>query len=137
MKMYKILSFGRAGVRITRLQICCLSFTFYFLILPFSFLLLTSLSLAQSTDATLSGTVEDAQGAVIASARVTITNPSTDFERIVTTDGSGSFTIPLLQPGTYTLLFEREGFTRVQVPNITLNVNDRKSLQIQLKVGTV
>ena len=53
---------------------------------------------------------------VIAGAKVTITNPATGFDRIVTTDGSGSFTIPLLQPGTYTLLFEREGFTRVQVP---------------------
>jgi len=100
-------------------------------------LLLSSLSFAQSTEATLSGTVEDAQGAVVPGVKVTITNPSTGFERIVTTDGSGSFTIPLLQPGTYELLFERDGFTRVQVPNITLNVNDRKALQVQLKVGSV
>ncbi len=109
-------------------------------ILPFAFLLFALAAAAvfsQSTAATLSGTVLDEKDAVVPGAAVTITNTATGARRNVTTDESGTFTIPLLQPGTYTLLFEREGFTRVQVPNVILNVNDRKTLKIELKVGAL
>lgn len=94
-------------------------------------------TIAQSSNATLTGTVEDTQGATIPGAKVTITNPATGVERQATTNASGSFTIPLLQPGEYTVLVERDGFTRLQLTNIVLNVGDQKSIQIQLKVGDV
>ena len=92
---------------------------------------------AQSATATLSGTVEDERGAVIPSASVTVTNTATGLERQVTTNNEGYFTIPLLPPSTYSVMVQREGFQAIRIPDVILNVNDQRSLQIQLKVGQV
>src|SRR5437870_1581576 len=108
-----------------------------FKILPFAFLLLTSLAFGQSTTATLSGTVVDANGAAVAGASVTLSNTATGFERKVTTNGEGSFTVPLLPPSNYTLTVDREGFASAQIQNVILNIGDSRFLQITLKVGQV
>ncbi|HEY2971893.1 MAG TPA: carboxypeptidase-like regulatory domain-containing protein [Pyrinomonadaceae bacterium] len=92
---------------------------------------------AQSATATLGGTVEDQNGAVVPGVNITVQNTGTSFERQASTNESGSFTIPLLPPGTYTITARRDGFTPVEVRNVTLNVGDQKSLQIQLKAGDV
>ncbi|HKZ79486.1 MAG TPA: carboxypeptidase regulatory-like domain-containing protein [Pyrinomonadaceae bacterium] len=92
---------------------------------------------AQSATATISGTVEDQNGAVIPGVNITIQNTGTSFERQATSSDAGSFTIPLLPPGTYTLTARRDGFTPVEIRNVVLNVGDQKSLQIELKVGPV
>src|SRR6266536_1781442 len=92
---------------------------------------------AQSATATLSGSVVDANGAVIPGVQITIENNGTTFRREITTNDEGNFTIPLLQPGTYTILARREGFAPVRVTDVVLNVGDQKALQIQLKAGDV
>jgi hypothetical protein len=94
-------------------------------------------ALSQTTGATLSGTVEDEKGAVIPGVRITIANPATGLERNVQTDSSGTYIIPLLPPGTYTITAEQTGFKRVQYANVVLNVNDQRSLRIHLAVGSV
>src|SRR6266849_2645639 len=70
---------------------------------------------AQSATATLSGTVEDANGAVIPGARVTVTNINTKSQRQATTNEQGYFVIPLLQPSTYVLRVEGQGFAPAEV----------------------
>ena len=92
---------------------------------------------AQSATATLSGTVEDERGAVIPGAAVTVLNPNTALQRQTVTNEQGSFTVTLLQPGTYTLTVLRDGFAPIEVKNVVLNVGDQKSLQIQLKAGNI
>lgn len=106
---------------------------------PCIFLLFVCVSgvLAQSSSAALSGTIEDQNGAALPGVTVSVENVATRIRRTATTNGSGSFTIPLLPPGEYTVLVEREGFTRVQLTNIVLNVGDQKAVQVQLKVGDV
>jgi len=101
-----------------------------------AFCLLPS-ALGQSATATLSGTVEDQNGAVVPGASITVLNTATSLRRQATTSTEGSFTIPLLPPGTYALTAEREGFAPVKVPNVVLNVGDQKSLQVQLKAGNI
>lgn len=91
----------------------------------------------QSATATLSGTVTDANNAVVPGAHVTATNGSTGLKREATTSGSGTFTIPLLPPSTYTVLIENQGFTPAEVKEVILNVGDNVALNIQLKVGQV
>jgi hypothetical protein len=85
----------------------------------------------------LSGTVIDEKGAVIIDTKITVVNVATGLRREAVTNGEGSFTIPLLPPGIYTVTAEREGFATVETRDVTLNVNDQRSLQIQLRVGQV
>src|SRR5713226_1491047 len=92
---------------------------------------------AQSATATLSGTVEDTNGAVIPGAKVTATNVNTKSQRQATTNEQGYFVIPLLQPTTYVLRVEGQGFAPAEVNNVILNVGDQKGLQIQLKAGDI
>ena len=102
------------------------------------FLFLTAtFAVAQSSTATLSGTVEDTNGQVIPNATVTISDLAKGFERKATTNDSGSFTFVLLPASTYTILVEQTGFGRAQLENVVLNVGDQKALQIQLEVGDV
>ncbi len=92
---------------------------------------------AQSATATLSGTVEDTNGAVVPGANVTIENVATRLRRQVTTNESGSFTVPLLPPSEYTVTVESKGFAPVQINKVVLNVGDQKSLTIALKAGNI
>src|SRR5260370_21947940 len=94
-------------------------------------------AVAQSSTATLTGTVEDQNGAVVPGVSVTVQNVGTSAERQATTNDSGNFTIPLLPPSTYTITARRDGFTPLEIRNITLNVGDQKALQIQLKAGDI
>jgi hypothetical protein len=91
----------------------------------------------QAATATLSGTVEDEKGDVVADASVMVSNPATGLERHVTTTGDGAFTIPQLPPGTYLVRVEREGFAPVEARDVVLNVGDRRALLIQLRVAQI
>lgn len=92
---------------------------------------------AQSASATLSGTVEDPQGALVPGVTVAILNLDTSLQRQTVTNESGSYTFLLLPPGRYTLTAEGKGFAKLQVPDLVLNVGDQKALNIQLKAGDV
>ncbi len=111
------------------------------LMVVFVFLLFASCLLptafSQSATATLSGTVEDQNGAVVPGVELTVLNVETYAKRQATTNEAGYFTVPLLPPGRYTVTARREGFTRVEIPNVILNVGDEKALRIQLKAGDI
>jgi hypothetical protein len=92
---------------------------------------------AQSATATLSGSVTDQAGAVIAQATVKAVNTATNLERKTTTNNEGFFTLLLLPPGNYTVLCERDGFATVTKRDVILNVGDQRSLLIQLGVSSV
>ena len=92
---------------------------------------------AQSSTATLSGTVTDPNGAVVPGVKVTVTDPATRLQRTATTNDGGQFVVPLLPPSTYDLTLERAGFMTAAVNDIVLNVNDERSLAIKMKVGDV
>jgi hypothetical protein len=114
---------------------CRRSVTLFFLLL-FAFCVFPS-AFGQSSSATLSGTVEDQNGAVVPGATVTAENKATGLKRQATTNDEGQFTIPLLPPSTYTVTAQAQGFSPVQVSNVILNVGDNKSLQILLKAGNI
>src|SRR5260370_14623681 len=91
----------------------------------------------QSATATLSGTVEDTNGAVVPGASITAVNNGTQLTRKTTTNEQGYFSIPLLPPGSYTLKAQAQGFAPVDFTDVILNVGDQKSLQIQVKAGNI
>lgn len=92
---------------------------------------------AQGGTATLSGTVTDQNDAVLPGVNIAVISITQGFQRGATTNSEGNYVVPLLPPGTYTVKAEREGFTTAEVPDVVLNVNDQKTLNIPLKVGTL
>ena len=110
-------------------------FTIAILLITHHSLLITAE--AQSATATLSGTVEDEKGAVIPGANVTVVNINTQASRQATSNGEGYFVFPLLPPSAYMLTAEGQGFAPIRIESIVLNVGDVKSLQIQLKAGSI
>src|ERR1035438_7617049 len=65
---------------------------------------------AQEFRASVSGHVTDSTGAVVPLAKVQATNLATKETSSAITDNSGSYTIPLLQPGMYRLTVQATGF---------------------------
>jgi hypothetical protein len=91
----------------------------------------------QGSTATLSGTVTDQNDAVVPGVNVAVISITQGFQRSTSTNGEGSFVVPLLPPGTYTVKAEREGFTTAEVRDVVLNVNDQVTINIPLRVGSL
>lgn len=93
---------------------------------------------AQTTSGSLAGMVKDAQGASLPAAKIQVTSTSRSETRTVQTDEDGRFVFPQLQPDTYTLRVEANGFKSYELSGVVLNANDRISVpDIQLEVGAV
>jgi hypothetical protein len=94
-------------------------------------------ALAQTATGEVSGTVTDASGGVVASAKVTVTNSETGMSREGSTDSSGAYIFTLLQPGFYNLAVEAPGFRKTVRNGVELRVNQRAEVNLQLQVGQV
>jgi len=90
---------------------------------------------AQTPSGEISGVVTDASGSVLPAVKVTITNVATNGVREVTTNESGIYLVPALQPGVYTLKAERQGFRAVERANIEVLVGSANRISITLDVG--
>jgi hypothetical protein len=98
-------------------------------------LILGASSLAQST-ATLSGIVTDPSGALVPNTQVEVTSLATGVNRLVTTDAAGFFAVPALQPGDYKVQAKAAGFGVYTVAQLTINVDQNVTLNIQLAVSS-
>src|SRR5258708_6630633 len=65
---------------------------------------------AQSTFATVVGTVRDSSGAVLAKCVINIDNAGTSAHRSTLTDAMGDYSVPSLEPGMYKISMEAPGF---------------------------
>src|SRR5207244_4208157 len=92
---------------------------------------------AQAVTGTILGTVTDASGAVLAGAKVTITNEGTGLTRTVTSDGSGEYVFPLLPTGHYVLTAEKAGFKLMALSKIELGVDQKVRINAKLEVGAM
>ncbi len=90
---------------------------------------------AQSTSATISGTVTDESGAVIQGARIVLTNEATSTEQATISGSAGNFTIINIPPGTYSILVSKDGFNVIRQTHLTLLVNQTVALAFKLTVG--
>jgi len=101
------------------------------LVLPFQ-----PSALAQTTSATLSGTVFDASGAVVPDATVTLKNEASGDTRTTKSNGEGYFTFAAVPPATYTLSVERENFKKWAAKSIVLTSDDKRNVAgIKLEPG--
>ncbi len=81
------------------------------------------------------GTVTDATGAVVPKAQVQLINNGTNAAQAVTSDGSGGFTFPAVNPGIYTITVKMTGFRTATVSNLAVEVEKTTSETIKLEVG--
>jgi hypothetical protein len=91
--------------------------------------------LAQGTTSRLTGTVTDNSGAAVAGATVTLTNEGTGTSISMETSESGSYTFDLIQPGTYSVSVERQGFKKFVSTGNTVSVNLPATVNVGLEVG--
>jgi hypothetical protein len=91
---------------------------------------------AQTTSASVSGSVQDSQGGVLAGAAVTLTSRTQGNTMTTTTDARGRFVFPIVRPDTYTLQVSMQGFKTLEQTNVVVSANDNFSAGIlALEVG--
>ena len=92
---------------------------------------------AQTSLGTIVGNVLDESGAAIPGVAVKVTNEGTSAERSVIASSAGTYTVPALPPGIYTVQAEMAGF-RIEVQkNLKLEVNQTLRVDLAMKVGEV
>ncbi len=92
-------------------------------------------ALAQvASTGSLAGTVTDSQSAVVAGATVTVKSATGQEFTAATTD-NGTFNVPSLSAGTYTVTITAGGFKQAVVPNVNVAVGTPSSLSVALEVG--
>jgi Carboxypeptidase regulatory-like domain/Peptidase family M1 domain len=98
-----------------------------------SVLLLHCLSLAANLRAdTISGTVKDPSGAVVAGARIEITGGNVAQPSVVTSDESGKFSAPNLSPGKYSVHVTKDGFEPLLSE---VDLHGTSDLELKLKIA--
>jgi hypothetical protein len=98
-------------------------------------MLSASPALAQITQGRLTGTVTDAQGAVMPGVTVTITSPAMIGVQSTVSEANGKFLFPSLPSGTYRLTFELSGFQKVIRENVNVVTGQTISADAQLQVA--
>src|SRR5215469_12808529 len=91
---------------------------------------------AQTESASVVGTVTDSTGAAVAGANVTIRNPRTNAAINAQTSADGNYSSPPLEPGSYSVTAEAQGFARI-IQNINLDVDQHARVDFSLKPGQV
>jgi hypothetical protein len=89
-----------------------------------------------STQGSIAGTIMDPSGAVVGVAAVTIHNMGTNAEIKLTTDGSGFYKAPLLEPGTYSVAVSASGFAAYRANNVVVVVGQVTTVEPHLAVAS-
>jgi hypothetical protein len=111
---------------------------FFFLVVSLLVLGLSVAGLAQELQATLTGTVTDPSGAVVAGATLLVHSQDTGADvRTVTTSSTGNFNITNIPAGRYTVTVRNEGFQTFVAKDVILNVAEKHTLDVQLQAGKV
>jgi len=90
----------------------------------------------QLTESTLKGSVADATGSV-QHAAILVTNEGTGISRGSIGSEDGSFTVPNLPPGLYTLQVKVQGYKAFEQRGVILNVGKTSEITVRLEVGQV
>ena len=94
-----------------------------------------AITAAQSTLATVSGTITDQSGGALPGATVTLTNLATGAERTAVTGGAGEFNLPNVDAGNYVMVIRLQGFADV-TRNVELLARQIVRADTQLQIAT-
>jgi hypothetical protein len=110
----------------------------FLVVLALIVLSLSTAGLAQELSATLTGTVTDSSGAVVAGATILVHSEDTGADiRTVTANDAGGFNITNLPAGRYSVTVSYKGFQSFVARGVILNVAEKHTLDPQLKAGNV
>jgi len=121
---------GLGGYREMHLKVPSFLATFLLGLLVF-----TMPVVAQLDRATLNGTVTDPSGAVLAGAKVTAVHAASGLVRTALTEG-GTYIMPQLPIGMYTLTIEAEGFQAIKFEKVELLVGQNRTVDAELQIAT-
>ena len=106
------------------------------LVIPaLSIFLPSSLLRAQSSNATISGSVLDQSGAAVPRAEITLKAVESGNQQKQTSDSGGLFSFPNLQQGAYELEASATGFRNFVQKGITIHLNDSVRIPVALELG--
>lgn len=91
----------------------------------------------QAVNGNLLGTITDSSGAVVAGAKITITETRESVSRSATTNESGFYSFPDVPPGVYKVSVEKQGFKTVIRNDVELSVSTTVHVDLSLQPGTV
>jgi hypothetical protein len=100
-------------------------------------LLFATGAFAQGERATITGTVKDSTQAIVPGAHVTLRNVATNITTTAESNAAGIYVFPALNPGTYELTFEKQGFRTRKVSDIPLSTGLTATIDASLEVGSV
>jgi hypothetical protein len=93
--------------------------------------------LAAQNSSSITGTVRDSSGAVVAAAQVTLTNTEKGVSQSATTNAGGDYLIAGLTAGTYNLKIASQGFKTFDARGIVLAVNQKARVDASMQVGEI
>jgi outer membrane receptor for ferrienterochelin and colicin len=112
-----------------------LGFMVFSFLLSFTLPAIGQVSAESAVKGNVGGVVVDPSGAVVPTAKITLTGPT--GTRTGTTDGQGGFMFLLLTPGAYSIRVEKQGFKIAELKNIDVVTNRTTSLHVALQPGAV
>src|SRR5919205_519002 len=94
-------------------------------------------ALDQSNTGNLVGSIVDPSGSVVAGATITVTDEATGKTRTVQGSGEGTFNVPQLEVGTYTVKVHAAGFKSFTATKVKIDIGKDYSLNVPLEPGGV
>src|ERR1700674_795696 len=100
-------------------------------------LLSAAMLVGQTFRGTILGTVTDPSGAVVAGATVKVRNVATGLERTTATSADGSYAVPELPIGSYSVTVSLAGFQTAITSDVDVNVATERRVDVAFKTGQV
>ena len=94
-------------------------------------------ALGQTNKGGINGTVMDTNGAAVPGATVTVTNLGTSQSTTATTSDSGAFSVTSLDPVTYSVTVEAQGFKKTVVQSVKVDTASIAAVNVTLEAGTI
>lgn len=100
-------------------------------------LLMTVAIAAQDYRGTVHGTIADEVGAVIPGAKVVLRNDETKVETTIVSKDDGRFSFDFVEPGTYSIIAEKNGFKKTVQQAFRVAINGDITVDVKLSIGDV
>jgi len=92
---------------------------------------------AQLTRGAINGTVRDEAGAAVPGATVRVVNPTTNISRDTVANDDGFYRVSALEPGTYNVVIEKQGFAKVENRQVLVQTSLETTFDVELKAGGI